>query len=687
MIKTLKKLSPLIGAMALSFALCGCGEEKADMSKDVAPTLTATPVVTEAPEEPPKYTETNPVFSVPSGFYKDEFRLEMGCADEKAKIYYTTDGTAPDSSSKLYTSPILLKNATDNNNVLSMQGGAAPGGDYFPDYNITKANVIRAVAYLSDGTVSEISNGTFFVGVDRQENFGDAPVISMFTDPDNLFGYEKGIYIKGKSYDDWIAADSRNKNKQGWEQFGNFSQKGREWEREAIIEYIGSNEGETFTAGVGIRIMGAASRRNMQKSFRLVCREEYGTKSVEYELVPDNERSDGRGVVRSYKTFLLRNGGNDCDYTKFRDPLLQDLVSARDMETQQSTPAVLFIDGEYWGMYALTEDYSEHYIEQNYGIDNNNIIIIKRGGIEGGNEEDIELYSEMKKFIVESDMRDEDNYKKACELLDITSFAEYCAFNIYIDNKDSFFKDNNWSMWRVRDTFPDIEKADGKWRMMVYDTEYSTGLYGDGNDYTSNSLKDAINGSGTGSKMLKSLLASEEFKRIFINTLCDMKNIDFEERRVNAAVIKWDSLYRGLVPETIKRFGPDWIVRWNDPKDHYNGQVRTLKSWLSGRNFKFLDKVTATMNLEMPVEVKVSVSDGHLGCLNFNTSKVDINSDYTCMYYKECAFTITAKPAEGAEFDHWEITNGEIWDEKDPTAFIMAEEGCEVKAVFTKTEE
>ena len=111
---------------------------------------------------------------------------------------------------------------------------------------------------------------------------------------------------------------------------------------------------------------------------------------------------------------------------------MQDLISNRNLETQQSEIIILFLDGEYWGLYTLMENYDEHYIANNYDIEDENVVIIKNGRIEVGEDEDINLFSQLKDFIINEDMSNPSNYNKACELIDINNLAWYLAFNIYI---------------------------------------------------------------------------------------------------------------------------------------------------------------------------------------------------------------------------------------------------------------
>lgn len=52
---------------------------------------------------------TLPIFDYPSGTYYDSFNLTLSTILSDAKIYYTTDGTRPTTSSTLYTAPIKIE--------------------------------------------------------------------------------------------------------------------------------------------------------------------------------------------------------------------------------------------------------------------------------------------------------------------------------------------------------------------------------------------------------------------------------------------------------------------------------------------------------------------------------------------------------------------------------------------------
>lgn len=118
----------------------------------------------------------------------------------------------------------------------------------------------------------------------------------------------------------------------------NYNQRGREWEKECYVEYFDSEGNSLISQDCGIRIQGGWSRADYQKSFRLYARNDYGKSS--FDTVFWDSFTDVNGeAITSCKTFVLRNGGNDANYSKFKDMMIQNMVSGRDVETQQEQPA------------------------------------------------------------------------------------------------------------------------------------------------------------------------------------------------------------------------------------------------------------------------------------------------------------------------------------------------------------
>lgn len=676
----IRKKIALLTALVCVLSFSGCSDKKANSKKSTSTSQTNTNIA-----DDPTYDETIGAvdFSLESGFYDTDQQLELSVQGEGVTIRYTTDGSIPTASSPEYTEALTLTDRKNDFSTLAEHTDITASHDYSAPMSVDKGNVIRAAAFKSDGTHGAVTSRTIFVGIDRAKKYGDVPVISLMMDQADLFDYERGIYVLGKVHDDWLAEDSKNASADVWKQEANYTQRGKEWERPVYAEYILPDGTTSFTQDLGIRIMGAASRNEHQKSLRLTARKDYGAKNVKYELIPDNTRSDGQGNVEKYKSFVLRNGGNDCNYAKIRDPLLQSIVSDKSFETIQSTPVVVFIDGEYWGMYTLTEDYSDNYIANNYDIDSNNVVILKVGEIEEGNDEDIKLYSDMYEFITGNDMSDADNYSKACGMLDMQTFSDYMAFNIYIANEDSIIQGNNWRMWRVRDADNSTAVSDGKWRMMAYDTDYSSGIYSGGQNYDDNFIKKAIDGTKTfkdleqpPAEIFRALLNNDDFKQMFIISLCDMRNISFEKSKVDAAYNDMVKVYSTLVKDTFKRFGPAYA------KDGFEWNAAGFKQFLDGRNEVFMTHITDTFKPGEKATVTIKTSDSKKGGVIMNTTALDLSDkDFSGEYYTAYPITVTADPSSG-KFVRWEATGCTLSDTNAETATVTIKGNCEIKAVY-----
>lgn len=699
----MKKLTTSALLCLLVLVLAGCGDNTAtnpsageasdntnndpfDSVATIAPTATPTVLPTPTPEG------TYVGFSLDSGFYDDPQEVALTCNADGAVIYYTLDGSTPDKTSTLYKNPITVTRKLYSKNVLSAQKDISASNFYLPDFSVDKGTVIRAVAYLPDGSATPLAHASYFIGLD-QEKYGDVPVVSLITDFENLYDYETGIYVLGKTYDDWIAQDPSREYLEGWQKQGNYSNRGSEWERPVSVELITADGSAGFKQNMGVRIMGGASRNQAQKSLKLIAREEYGKKNLKYELIPDNYNAEGE-LIAKYKSFVLRVGGNDADFARLRDPFLQSLVSEARFTTQQSTPCVAFINGEYWGMYTITEDYTDNHFENNYGIDNKNIVLIKRGELEEGEDEDMFLYQDMYQFITKNDMSEPAFYEAACEMVDMGSFIDYFAFELYIHNEDSIFESNNWRLWRVRNEDMATPWSDGKWRFAAYDNDYSTGIYNGAASASTNNISSIIAPSSDSEReeniehfvpveLLRSLLNNDSFREELILAICDMRNIYLEPRHAKQVLDEMSGPYLQLMPDTFKRFGPDWIA-YQDTKDYYEGRIKDLSSYLSQRYLSISSILRDAFNLGNASKLSVSTEDASMGSLEVNGRPMDLESRFDGMYFAETTVTVTAVPAEGYKFVGWETKNSLITDTTAQTLELQLSAPITLKAVFEK---
>ncbi|RLD57826.1 MAG: hypothetical protein DRJ05_09070, partial [Bacteroidetes bacterium] len=295
--------------------------------------------------------------SYPSGFYPEGFNLSLTQANENYSIYYTLDGKTPTSNSYLYSSPLSISNNSSSPNNISLIPTTPLEGPSVLEYfiwkepeNVYKANVIRFASFDGDIRKSAVYTKTFFVDP-NMENRYTFPIISLVTDSLNLFEYDTGIYIPGKTFDEngW----------NGWPS-GNYHHKGIYWERDIHISYFENDGAIGFETNAGMRMRGYGSASMPQKSFNVYFRGEYGLKKIDYPIFNNG--------ITTYKRLVFRNSGNDFLASHFKDAMLQDLLKPFDLELQGFKPSVVFFNGEYWGIHNIREKYDKYYFKYKFGI-------------------------------------------------------------------------------------------------------------------------------------------------------------------------------------------------------------------------------------------------------------------------------------------------------------------------------
>jgi len=484
-----------------------------------------------------------------SGFYDDAFYLDMSC--DKGEIRYTLDSTEPDENSLLYTGPIRIDDASGKPNVYSMiddvcielkkeilelAGREPKYGFTVPNRPVDKATVIRAVCVDSFGNRSDIVNGVYFVGFDKKEAYDGMNIITITTNPDNLFDFEKGIYVLGKAFDDALVEGAGMPpalpNFGNWA--GNYKSKGRDWEREAYICFFDADRNLTLSGNYGIRIQGGASRFMLPKSLNIFARKRYGTESIPAQAL--------FGEDWQLHSVNLNAGGQGVD-TKIHDLLVNTLAADFDVLTREYEPYELFLDGEFWGVYWLTPRFKEDYFEGKYGVKNGDVIETKVDYIEVGTDEDYKLYMEMLRRVADNDLSVDENYAAACEMIDLQSWIDYYAIELYICNTD--WPTNNRSMWRVRKP-GDQPDGDGKWRWVLYDVNLSMDIPRADNDF--------INRTSKRDPIFASLLENKSFRRALEARMVELAENYMSPDRVDAFVDDYVSRMRHAMGNEYTRF-------------------------------------------------------------------------------------------------------------------------------------
>jgi len=225
------------------------------------------------------------------------------------------------------------------------------------------------------------------------------------TDPINLFDPAIGIYVPGDLH------------VPGVDETGNYFQGGSAWERPVHVELFDENGAVVISQDAGMRISGNATVKLPQKSLKLYADAEYGDPDFSAQLFPELPHT-------SYARFRVRNSGDDWGWLGFRDLAIHRVLAGLDFDLQAGRPVIQFLDGEYWGLANLRDEYSRFYYERQYGIDEDDVVLLENNGEVDDGPADANLpYFALRDFVAAHDMNDAAAFAHADSLMDLANFG------------------------------------------------------------------------------------------------------------------------------------------------------------------------------------------------------------------------------------------------------------------------
>lgn len=548
-----------------------------------------------------------PSFSCESGFYENEFYLQID-APKGSEVYYTTDGSEPNEKSNIYDEPILI---TDINNsepscasIKDVSGFEAFGWEnkiYTPS-NIKRAMVISAKVKDSKGKWSGTVVNTYFVGMSK-EDYNNLPIIALTIDPQDLFG-QNGIYINGEKYEQ-LLKNYVMPQEDGLEKMteavriwlnANWAQKGKEWRRNADFTVLKNDA--AYSAKASVNISGGMSRIYFQKSY-----------SISFWDLFEAPLIKG---IDTYGSVKLRQGGSQNLEEFLNDYIVQKLSDTASFDVQLQQPCVVFLNGEYWGIYMICEKYTEDYFKTHYGINADNLILIKGAGriaseVEIGEQKDAKLYNDFMSYVEETDFSKDDNYNDLISKIDINSFLQLYCTNIYFGNTD--MANHNVACW----TYLNEERKYAKWKWMMYDCDSTFNM--------DLGLSEIIELYKMDDLLFGKLMENETFKREFVIYFKELRNDKLNPNFSNIIIDETEAAILPLIGEYYNRFGPVEIANRpeKEQKEYFAKYMSKLKDFIQKRYDTGLEEVYHYFGLDVhDLEKEIVVVD-------FSSSG---NSDY-----------------------------------------------------------
>ena len=479
-----------------------------------------------------------PAFSVTPGIYDDAVTVAI-TAGEGETIRYTTDCTTPNASSEVYSGEL----------------------------SISKNSVIRAAAFRDGYLSGDVATATYLF---RSDGVNHAlPVVTLVTDPDNLWNSKTGIYATGDQFDPDAAsyADTLKSATYYQAKFATEEQVDTIWEKPAAFSLFDDNGKQVFTQNVGIRIAGSFGRGRAQKGFNVIARKEYGKGSMEYPFFENRPYTE-------YKAVVLRAGAQDQNRSKIRDELASGLLEGTDINIlyQAYRPTVLYLNGEYWGVYFMKEKRNRFFVAQHENTENNVDLAIGKGFKQrsyGDNSDWVSLYE----YATSHDLSSAEAYAYVSERMDVDSFRDYMIAEIYNGNTDTY----NFQYYRLKG---------GKWKFIFYD--FCWGFQSPGHETLAFRMGKTPS-DVCSAKLFAAMLQNKGWRDSFCRRFGELLNTAFAPERVSALI---EELYGYVEPE-IKRerekFNKDTFMGVKQPATNlgsyegFQSEISKLKDFAQKR--------------------------------------------------------------------------------------------------------
>lgn len=410
----------------------------------------------------------------------------------------------PDTPSTILSAPKIIKVEcpegsklvyTNNGTIPTLTNGIATARRTFM---VDKTSVWRFRVFKDGFLPSEVITRSYIF---KDKDY-TLPIVSIVTDPDNLYDDSIGVYTVGVN-----GAAGRG--------IGTKSNKNMDWERPVNFDYITTDGQSAVNQETTFYISGGWSRHWPPTSFKIKGEKRYQLKnSLNYPFF-------SRKPFLKNKAILMRNGGNDGE-ARCKDALIQRIVltSGFYVDGQEWNPCHVFINGKYLAMLNMRETNNKFFGYSNYGIDTDEMDAFELGEqgfrfMAGNNV----AYNRW--YTLSNQAASTAAYEEIKTLVDIDEYINYMATEYYLGPSDWLGNNNNLKGFRSRN--------DGRFHFVLFDLDSAFDL----TDMLTR-VKYATNNSPV--TVFNRMTKNEEFRRQFINAYCLVDGSIFTDERVNEAV-------------------------------------------------------------------------------------------------------------------------------------------------------
>jgi hypothetical protein len=490
--------------------------------------------------------------------------------------------------------------------------GSEPGSNS-PEYEgvmeISASTIFRARIFQEGYLPGRIYSYNY---IDMDDIDADnIPVIAISTDPYNLYNNSDGLFDNAQN---------------------------RELEKPAHVEFVEPDGSIGFSIDAGLKIFGnEPTPGNHQHKLSIFARSKYGYGSINYHLFPDKP-------IKKFESIILRN-----EISEIWDVMASRLIDDKVVARQSYRPAIVFLNGEYWGTKFIREKINEHFVASNFGADPDSVDVIMgiESPVELYNEDwpiagDLEDYKKLVHYLLDHDLTDPLEYEYISKWIDINNFITYQASEIYFGNID--WPGNNMKWWRER-------KENGIWRWILFDVDAGMGAW---EGYQYNSMEHATKPDHDdqwpnppwSTLILRTLLENPVFREQFIIRSFDLLNTDFKGERVSRELDILVEQTEGEIRNHMRRWDHGSYSGWEE-------HVESLRYWSRYRAERVKIHIRDFFDLGKIEDVSLNIVPHGSGEIRVNSRRISL-FPWEGSYPEDFPVVLEAIPAYGYKFVGWE---------------------------------
>ena len=213
-----------------------------------------------------------------------------------------------------------------------------------------------------------------------------------------------------------------------------------------------------------------------QRGLDFIMKDQFGYNGdLDHQIFPNKTRDEFQRVILkpgASDNYPFESGG-----AHIRDPFVHTLSQRAEMKLDERTwrPCVLYVNGQYWGVYEIREkaddhDFTNYYADQ----DEYNLQYLKTWGgtwQEYGAPNAQPDWNALRAYIAANNMGNAANFTYVDSQLNWESLVDYFVMNSYVVNQDWLNWNTAW--WRGMDPLGDKKK----WRYTLWDMDATFGHY------------------------------------------------------------------------------------------------------------------------------------------------------------------------------------------------------------------